>query len=161
MLASQRHRENARTAMRYWCKSCEIFVDDNTISRKQHELSTRHKDGLKRLLEEQHRKNRVNSNGSRTFVQNDEFNGTGSTETLVAEDDVGQWEEVKPEPTAIRRALGSPLRDPDDVECHDVATTTMGNKSWEPTTKQLVLDSDEEKDDTKSKPTFKKRKIRQ
>lgn len=160
VLARERDGEKARRAMRYWCKSCEIFVDDNSISRKQHEVSTRHKDGLRRLLEEQHRKNRANLNGPRTFAKHDGGHGAGSNDSVVEEDDVGQWEEVEPEPTAIRRALGSPLRDPDDVECPGVATTAKGNKSWEPTTKQLVLDSDEEKADTQSKSTFKKRKIR-
>ncbi|VVT50077.1 uncharacterized protein SAPINGB_P002589 [Magnusiomyces paraingens] len=44
--------------MKYWCKTCKIFIADTKIDRTRHELSARHKDQTRRNLSSLHHTNK-------------------------------------------------------------------------------------------------------
>ncbi|KAI2794808.1 hypothetical protein POX_a01409 [Penicillium oxalicum] len=46
-----------KSAPRYWCKQCKIFIRDTPFEKTQHEASPKHQGSLKRFLRDIHRNN--------------------------------------------------------------------------------------------------------
>ncbi|KAI5299528.1 hypothetical protein KEM56_003171 [Ascosphaera pollenicola] len=45
-----------KSAERYWCKHCKVYVRDNAFERSQHEATGKHQGALKRFLRDIHRR---------------------------------------------------------------------------------------------------------
>ncbi|CBF81724.1 hypothetical protein AN5532.2 [Aspergillus nidulans FGSC A4] len=46
-----------KSAPKYWCKQCKIYIRDTAFERTQHEATAKHQSNLKRFLREIHRDN--------------------------------------------------------------------------------------------------------
>ncbi|KAL4994970.1 hypothetical protein BDV10DRAFT_175668 [Aspergillus recurvatus] len=46
-----------KSAPRYWCKQCKIYIRDTAFEKTQHEATAKHQSNLKRFLREIHRDN--------------------------------------------------------------------------------------------------------
>ncbi|KAL4985469.1 hypothetical protein BDW68DRAFT_143897 [Aspergillus falconensis] len=46
-----------KSAPRYWCKQCKIYIRDTAFEKMQHEATAKHQSNLKRFLREIHRDN--------------------------------------------------------------------------------------------------------
>ncbi|KAJ9224431.1 hypothetical protein DTO169C6_3262 [Paecilomyces variotii] len=44
-----------KSAPRYWCKHCKVFIRDTTFEKTQHEATAKHQSNLKRFLRDIHR----------------------------------------------------------------------------------------------------------
>ncbi|KAJ5762230.1 uncharacterized protein N7511_005612 [Penicillium nucicola] len=49
--------EHWKSAPRYWCKQCKIFIRDTPFEKTQHEASPKHQGSLKRFLRQIHKDN--------------------------------------------------------------------------------------------------------
>ena len=50
---------------KYHCRFCNIYIDDNTAQRRQHELGSRHKEAVKRSLEAKKAQKKLSQNEER------------------------------------------------------------------------------------------------
>ncbi|KAJ5679461.1 hypothetical protein N7462_007705 [Penicillium macrosclerotiorum] len=48
-----------KSAPRFWCKQCKIFIRDTPFEKTQHEASPKHQGSLKRFLREIHKNNEI------------------------------------------------------------------------------------------------------
>ncbi|ODM22659.1 hypothetical protein SI65_00248 [Aspergillus cristatus] len=53
-----------KSAPRFWCKQCKIYIRDTAFEKSQHEASAKHQSSLKRFLRDIHRNNELQQRDS-------------------------------------------------------------------------------------------------
>ncbi|BDD58431.1 hypothetical protein MPDQ_006518 [Monascus purpureus] len=90
-----------KSAPRFWCKQCKVFIRDTPFEKSQHEASGKHQGNLKRFLRDLHRDNerqQRESQKAKNEVERLRQTIAGGPSTGPADNGIPPWKRTTPKP---------------------------------------------------------------
>ncbi|KAE8375151.1 hypothetical protein BDV26DRAFT_268525 [Aspergillus bertholletiae] len=98
--------EHWKSAPRYWCKQCKIFIRDTAFEKTQHEATGKHQGNLKRFLRDIHRDNeRQQRETQRAKNEVERLRQTVSGKPSGQSSNAASWKPAAPAPEAPSRPV--------------------------------------------------------